>query len=239
MADQDDGSGTRLPLFPLPDVVHFPRTDLRIHVFESRYRRLVRDLVAQEDEASRWLGTVLVKPAQDRIGGRHGERPGALPEIYPGGTVARLVDFEPLPEGGANILLHGEYRFALERELQPAPYRQGLVRPIEEPLVNESDAGVVAVKSGLVDLASELAGELGERFPVDADEISEIADGPFEEVVNRIAAELDLPAPRKFSLLAESLLDRALSLVSILRSRKQVIGMLRPYRPLAKQPDWN
>jgi len=49
----DDGSGTRLPLFPLPDLVHFPRTDLRIHVFESRYRRLVRDLVAQEDEESR------------------------------------------------------------------------------------------------------------------------------------------------------------------------------------------
>jgi uncharacterized protein len=244
----DDGSGTRLPLFPLPDVVHFPRTDLRIHVFESRYRRLVRDLIAQEDEASRWLGTVLLKPGYDRPdgrrqsglqGGHHRERPGAPPEIYPGGTAARLIDVEPLPEGGANILLHGEFRFALERELEPAPYRQALVRPIEEPVVNERDAGVVAVKSGLVDLANELAGELGERFPVDADEIAEIADGPFEEVVNRIAAEIDLPAPRKFSLLAESLPDRALSLVEILRSRMQVIGMLRPYRPLARQPDWN
>src|SRR5947209_5007216 len=149
----DDGSGTRLPLFPLPDLVHFPRTDLRIHVFESRYRRLVRDLVAQEDEESRWLGTVLVKPGHDWPG----RRSGAPPEIYPGGTVARLVDFEPLPEGGANILLHGEYRFALERELEPAPYRQALVRTIEEPLLNERDAGVVAVKSGLVDLANELA----------------------------------------------------------------------------------
>jgi Lon protease-like protein len=228
----DDGSGTRLPLFPLPDVVHFPRTELRIHVFESRCRRLVRDLVAREDEESRWLGTVLVKP------GHH--PPGSPPAIYPGGTAARLVDFAPLPEGGASILLHGEFRFALERELDPAPYRQALVRPIEEPLLNERDAGIVAVKSGLVDLANELAGELGERFPVALDDLLELAaDGSFEEVVNCIAAELDLPAPRKFSLLTESLPDRALSLVSILRSRRQVIRLLRPYRPLAAQSEWN
>ncbi len=228
----DDGSGTRLPLFPLPDVVHFPCTDLRIHVFESRYRRLIRDLVAQEDEESRCVGIVLVKPGPPR--------PGRAPEIYPGGTAGRLVDFAPLPDGGADILLRGEFRFELERELEPAPYRQALVRPIEEPWLNERDAGIVAVKSGLVDLANGLAAELGARFPLTAADLLEVAeDGTFEEVVNRIAAELDLPAPRKFSLLAESLPDRALSLVAILRSRKQVIDLLRPYRPLAAKAEWN
>jgi Lon protease-like protein len=228
----DDGSGTRLPLFPLPDVVHFPRTDLRLHVFESRYRRLLRELAAQEDEEPRWIGMVLVKPGH--------QRPGCPPEIYPGGTAGRLVELEPLPDGGSNILLRGELRFQLERELDPAPYRQALVRLIEEPVLNERDAGIVAVKSGLVELANDLAAELGERFPVSLAALLEVAEeGSFEELVNRIAAELDLPAPRKFSLLAESLPDRALSLVSILRSRKQVIDLLRPYRPLAAKSEWN
>lgn len=227
----DDGSGTRLPLFPLPDVVHFPRTDLRIHVFESRYRRLMREL-AQEDEEPRWIGIVLVKPGPSR--------PGCPPEIYPGGTAGRLIELEPLPDGGTNILLRGDFRFQLERELEPAPYRQALVRPIEEPVFDERDAGIVAVKSGLVELANELAAELGERFPMSLATLLEVAeDGSFEEVVNRIAAELDLPAPRKFSLLAESLPNRALSLVSILRSRKQVIDLLRPYRSLAAKSEWN
>jgi hypothetical protein len=98
----------------------------------------------------------------------------------------------------------------------------------------------VAVKSGLVELANDLAAELGERFPLSLAALLEVAEeGSFEELVNRIAAELDLPAPRKFSLLAESLPDRALSLVSILRSRKQVIDLLRPYRPLAAKSEWN
>ncbi len=228
----DDGSGTRLPLFPLADVVLFPRTVLRIHVVETRERRLVRDLVAQEDEESRRIGMVLVKPG--------GERSGAAAEIYPGGTAGRLLDVEPLPDGGANILLHGEFRFSLERELAPLPYRQGLVRPIPEPLLNERDAGIVAVRSGLVDLASGLAAELGERFPLTLDDLQEIAEeGSFEGMVNRIAADLDIPAPRKFSLLAESLPDRALSIVSILRSRRQVIDLLRPFRALASGFEWN
>jgi len=228
----DAPSGTRLPLFPLPDVVHFPRTELRIHVFESRHRRLVQDLAAQEDEEARCVGMVLVKP------GHH--RPGRPPAIYPGGTAARLVELEPLPEGGASILLHGEFRFELERELDGHPYREGLVRPIEEPRLNEHDAGIVAVKVGLVELANALAGELGERFPLATAELLEVAaEGSFERLVNHMAADLDLPAPRKFALLAESLPDRALSLVSILRSRKQVIDLLRPYRPLAAKSEWN
>ncbi|HEY8020741.1 MAG TPA: LON peptidase substrate-binding domain-containing protein [Thermoanaerobaculia bacterium] len=226
----DDGSGTRLPLVPLPDVVHFPRTDLRLHVFEPRSRRLLRDLVAQDEGEPRRIGIVLARPA----------RRGSQPEIYPGGTAGRLVELEALPDGGANVLLRGEFRFALERELGSEPYRQGLVRPIEEPLLNESDAGIVAVRAGLVGLANELAGELGGRFPLSSSDLAEVAaDGSFEELVNRIAADLDLPAPRKFSLLAESLPERALSLVSILRSRKQVVALLRPYRSLAAKSEWN
>jgi len=228
----DDGSGTRLPLVPLPDVVHFPRTDLRLHVFEPRSRRLLRDLVAQEEGEPRRIGIVLARPGQPRR--------GSQPEIYPGGTAGRLVELEALPDGGANVLLRGEFRFALERELGSEPYRQGLVRPIEEPLLNESDAGIVAVRAGLVGLAAELAGELGGRFPLSSSDLAEVAaDGSFEELVNRIAADLDLPAPRKFSLLAESLPERALSLVSILRSRKQVVALLRPYRSLAAKSEWN
>lgn len=215
----DDGSGTRLPLVPLPDVVHFPRTDLRLHVFEPRSRRLLRDLVAQDEGEPRRIGIVLARPA----------RRGSQPEIYPGGTAGRLVELEALPDGGANVLLRGEFRFALERELGSEPYRQGLVRPIEEPLLNESDAGIVAVRAGL-----------GGRFPLSSSDLAEVAaDGSFEELVNRIAADLDLPAPRKFSLLAESLPERALSLVSILRSRKQVVALLRPYRSLAAKSEWN
>ncbi|HEX6835164.1 MAG TPA: LON peptidase substrate-binding domain-containing protein, partial [Polyangia bacterium] len=38
----------RLPIFPLPNVQLFPHALLPLHVFEPRYRDLVRDVMAGE-----------------------------------------------------------------------------------------------------------------------------------------------------------------------------------------------
>jgi Lon protease-like protein len=219
----------RLPLFPLADVVHFPRTELKLHVLEPSCRRLVRDVIEQEEEA-RWIGIVLLKPGPT-LG------PTGRPEIFPGGTAGRLLDAELLPDGCSNILLHGDFRFRLQREVADQPYRQALVEPVEEPWLNERDAGIKAVRSGILGLLRGLATELGERFPFAPSEIDDLEElagsGVFEELVNRIAADLDVPPLRKQLLLQEALPDRGLSVLSILRSRQQVIDRLRPFRHLA------
>jgi Lon protease-like protein len=222
------GSVTRLPLFPLPDVVHFPRTELKLLVDEPRYLRLVRDLLEKEEEDARRIGVVLLKPGWSQsYGGR--------PAVYPGGTAGRLLDAESLPDGRAHILLFGDFRFELERELAGGePYRLAEVRPLEEPWLNERDAGIVAVRKAMIDLLRHLAGETGERFPLDAGELEDLAGGcGFEELVNRVAAGLDLPPLRKLKLLQQTLPERGLSLLSILRNRHQVFELLRPWRHLA------
>ena len=89
-------------------------------------------------------------------------------------------------------------------------------------------------------ISRALAAELGESFPLSGDEIEELGEeSPFEELVNRVAAELDLPVLRKLQLLVESLPERGLSVLSILRSRKQVVDLLRPYRRLADRSHLN
>jgi uncharacterized protein len=218
---------TRLPLFALPDVVHFPRTELRLQVAEPRDRRLLRDVVQGSDDDSRRIGMVVVKPgAQTDLFGR--------PEIFPGGTAARVMDVDFYPDGRATVLLHGEFRFRLEHELSDAPYRQAVVLPVQEPWFDEQDAGIVVVRGAIEELLHSLSAELGETFPLDGDEIEEICSGgPFEEVVNRIASGIDVPLLRKLELLTQSLPERGLSILSILRSRQQVIDQLRPYRHLA------
>lgn len=223
---------TLLPLFPLPDIVHFPRTELRLHVSEPRYRRLVRDLEEQEEE-SRWIGVVLLKPGWAQ--GYEGN-----PEVFPGGTAGRLLDIDSLPDGSANILLYGDFRFELEREQVGGPYRQAVVRPLAEPRLNERDAGILVVRDAILGHLRSLAAELGESFPLSGDDIEELGEeSPFEELVNRIAAELDVPVLRKLQLLIESLPERGLSVLSILRSRKKVIDLLRPYRHLADRSHLN
>nr|HRC85250.1 LON peptidase substrate-binding domain-containing protein [Thermoanaerobaculia bacterium] len=143
-----DSESTRLPLFPLPNVVHFPATHLKLHVFEPRYRRLVHDLMELTPE-SRFIGMVLLKPGTYRSG---------PPEVFPGGTAGLLVDIESLPDGRSNILLHGDFRFEIEREMESSPYRTALVRPVQEPLINEHDAGILSVRHELIEVVETLAG---------------------------------------------------------------------------------
>jgi Lon protease-like protein len=223
------GDETRLPLVPLSNLVHFPRTELKLHVVDPSYAQLVHDLEALEED-SRWIGVVLMKP---------GPRfdPEGRPEIFPGGTAARVMDLEMTPEGHSDILLYGEFRFELEREIQ-GPYRQALVRPVEEPWLNERDAGIVAVRQGIVRLLRSLAGELGDKLEIDVEDLA--ANGcDFEELINRVAARVELPPVRKLQLLTESLPERGLSVLSILKSRQQVFDLLRPYRRPGSDPEHN
>ena len=222
-----------LPLVPLPDVVHFPHTELRLQISEPRYQRLVRDVVEREDEEARRIGVVLLKPGWvESYEGR--------PEVFPDGTASRVLDADFLPDGRANIILYGDFRFEVQREVGGGDYRRAVVRPLVESWLNEKDAGVVAVRLAILENLRTLAGELGDRFPFDPSEDEGIGDdSSFEELVNRIAAGLDVPALRKLQLLSETLPERGLSVLSILRSRRQVIGLLRPFRHLADRSEMN
>jgi Lon protease-like protein len=223
------GDATRLPLVPLPNLVHFPRTELKLHVLDPSYTRLVHDL-AELDEDSRWIGIVLMKPGPklDAEG---------RPEIFPGGTAARVMDLETLPDGHADLLVYGEFRFELEREIT-GPYRQGVVRPVEEPWLNERDAGIVAVRKAVLHLLRALSAELGDKLPLAVDDLA-ANDCAFEELINHIASRVDVPLMRKLQLLTESLPERGLSVLSILRNRKAVIDMLRPFRRRGTDPERN
>ena len=107
-------------------------------------------------------------------------------------------------------------------------------------MVDESDAGVLAVRSEILEVSERLDREMGERFPFDLSEVRELAEGgTFESLVNRLAAELDVPARRKLDLLEQSLIDRSVEVLNILRSRQRVLDLLRPFRHLAAGAEHN
>ena len=160
------------------------------------------------------------------------------PEIFPGGTAARVMDLETQPDGHADLLLYGEFRFELEREIT-GPYRQAVVRPVEEPWLNERDAGIVAVRKGVVHLLRTLSEELGDKLPIDVDDLASDrlrlrgADQP-RRLPSGPAADAQAPAPHRVPARA-----RRCRVLSILRSRKAVIDMLRPFRRRAVNPERN
>lgn len=84
-----------LPLFPL-NVVLFPGQTLPLHIFEPRYRVMIRRCIENDEP----FGVVLAR----------GEEPD---EPYEVGTSARVTDAKRLADGRMNILTQGEERFRL------------------------------------------------------------------------------------------------------------------------------
>ncbi|HSB41944.1 MAG TPA: LON peptidase substrate-binding domain-containing protein [Methylomirabilota bacterium] len=111
-----------LPIFPLPDLAFFPHTMLPLHVFEARYRAMVTDCLARD----RRLAVVGLKP------GYEASYEGK-PPVYRITGFGRIVQWERLATGRYNLLLRGEGRARIERELPTDTlYRMVAATPLEE-----------------------------------------------------------------------------------------------------------
>jgi uncharacterized protein len=111
-----------LAVFPLPRVVFFPGTLLPLHIYEPRYRAMLRDCLASGHKA---LAVTLLKPGYEE---NYEGRP-AMHEVC---TVGRIEQHEALPDGRFNLLLRGLCRVRL-RELPAGelPYRRAAGEVLE------------------------------------------------------------------------------------------------------------
>lgn len=111
-----------LPIFPLPDVTFFPRTLLPLHVFEARYRAMVMDALARD----RRLCVVKLRPGYESAY-------AGKPAVHPVAGAGEIVSWERLATGRYNILVKGEWRVRLEREIpSDTLYRLVVARPLED-----------------------------------------------------------------------------------------------------------
>ncbi len=107
----------RISIFPLPGAILFPGLQLPLHIFEPRYRAMVKDALARD----RRIGMIQPQRAEE----------GA--PLFSIGCLGRIEEVEALEDGRFNLLLEGEARFRLVRELDvTTPFRQ-----IEADLIEE------------------------------------------------------------------------------------------------------
>lgn len=110
-----------IPLFPLPNVVLFPQMPMPLHVFEPRYRKMVRDAL----EGERTIGMTLLRPGWEPE--YHGR-----PPVYPVGCAGVIEQSEALEDGRYNIVLRGTTRFRIREEHEGEPYRVATVEPLPD-----------------------------------------------------------------------------------------------------------
>ena len=160
-------AATRLPIFPLAGAILLPGLQLPLHIFEPRYRTLVGSVLARDRRIA------MIQP--------QGPDEGA--PLYAIGCVGRIADVEALDDGRYNIVLEGEARFRLLRELEVAtPFRQ-----IEAELLEDlQDEVLSSAERASFERESRRFADL-QGYAIDWDSIDRLDDTALINGVSQIA----------------------------------------------------
>ena len=197
-----------IPLFPLPSTVLFPNVFLPLHIFEPRYRSMVREAL----NGDRIIGMVLLKPGYEvEYEGR--------PAIYEIGCAGVITHTEALPDGCYNIVLRGMEKFRVTEEDESKAYRMGAIHSLPEDLDEPTREQLRRQRMRLeAVLASALERAGSEpRFPPAI---------PDDDLVNGLSQYMRLtPIERQALLEREGVLARCQSLIDLIQINGMATGI--------------
>jgi len=189
------GKARRISIFPLSGAVLYPGLQLPLHIFEPRYRAMVSDALVRD----RQIG--MIQPQRSFEGA----------PLFAIGCLGRIGEVEAMEDGRYNIVLEGEARFRILRELDvTTPFRQVEAELFDEP-ANESLAPVE--RAGFEREAQRFADAQG--YSVDWDAVTRLDDTSLINGVSQIAP-FD-PAAKQALLETESLSARCELLVQLMQ----------------------
>lgn len=185
----------RLSIFPLSGAMLYPGLQLPLHVFEPRYRAMVSDALARDRRIA------MIQP----------QGPGEHAPLFGIGCVGHIDDVEALDDGRFNIVLRGEARFRLLRELDvTTPFRQvkGLL------LSEDGDAVLSAVERASFENEARHFAE-AQGYAVDWDSVAQLDD---QSLINGVSQIAPFDAASKQALLeADSISARCELLVQLMQ----------------------
>jgi Lon protease-like protein len=197
-----------LPMFPLGTVL-LPTALLPLHVFEERYRALVRDCLAGDRE----LGVVLIERGSE-VGG------GDLRTDV--GTVARILEAQELPDGRWALVCVGDRRLRVVEWLPDAPYPCASVEDWPDGATGAGFAVVVDAVVTRLRRVLALAAEAGD----DASPATlELSDDPNLAVYQAATVAPLGPHDRQRLLVAATPDERVVLLDSLLIDAEEVLTL--------------
>lgn len=183
-------------VFPLPDVVLFPHTALPLHIFELRYRTMVREALS----AGRLLTLAVLKPGRDPR--------DRSPEYHALGCLARINDVEWLPNDCYDLRVVGITRVRIGRPVTEYPYRSARLELVPQAPYPEDDPLVEIERRALIAACRrwrEAPQVPGERPP--GSELEE--ELRYEAQVNAAGLGLGVPVEEKLGWLQlDSVIER-------------------------------
>ena len=181
-----DLSVRELPLFPLPEVVLFPNEVLPLHIFESRYRIMLKSVL----ETDSLFGVVKWDPNTKSMANV--------------GCCAHIIKHQTADDGRSNIITIGQQRFQVLEIVRSSPFYTGMVSWIDDEnsqnlqdLDNLRDS-VIQALNDVVNLTSKLTNSqkiLPDKLPNNPMELSfwigAHLGGPVSDEQQRLLEERD------------------------------------------------
>lgn len=192
-----------LRLFPLQTVL-FPGMRMPLHIFEERYKLMVRECIEEDSP----FGVVLIRTGAE-VGG------GAVPHTV--GTMARIAQVEYLEDGRMNLFTIGEGRFRINTLYTDREFLRGDVAPFEQEPASPSAFDAMPRAAELFNDYLKLYLALGDQWTRGVD----LPDDP-GEAADYIAARTEAPVELKQQWLEEASPDARL------RSQLELIASALP-----------
>ena len=111
-------SDVTIPMFPL-SLVLFPGQILPLHIFESRYRTMVEEII----DAGRKFGVVLIERGSEVGGGETRKNVG---------TLAEIIDSEKSSDGRWLLITKGTKRIQISKWLEDSPYPRAEISFVDD-----------------------------------------------------------------------------------------------------------
>lgn len=194
-----------LPIFPLPRVVLLPGGLLPLHVFEPRYRAMIRDCLA---EGPRALAMAMLEPGWERA---YQQRP----PIRRVAGAGRIVAHRANQDGTYDLVLRGLSRVRLdERTELDRPYRVARASLLEdrdgedEPALRRALEPLLLTSSSLAALEQARGRQTG--APIEAGDapaaiVDRIADRWIHDAATRQVVLETTSVPERMARVGESL----------------------------------
>ena len=187
-----------LPLFPLPEVVLFPNEVLPLHIFESRYRIMLKSVL----ESDSLFGVVKWDPATKSMANV--------------GCCAHIIKHQTSEDGRSNIITIGQQRFQILEIIRTTPYYSAMVSWIDDNKITNLQNldvlrdSVIEALNDVVNLTSKLTNSqkiLPDKLPNNPLELSfwigAHLGGPVSDEQQRLLEERDtyVRLQREFEML--------------------------------------
>jgi uncharacterized protein len=205
-----------VPLFPLPNVVLFPKTPMPLYIFEERYRTMVREVLAGGKE----LVIALMRAG-------HESNYATASAVHEIACLGKIETYEELEDGKYNIVVAGIERVRIVREIQHSPYRLAEVETLEDAPYDERSDDVLKRHNQIAGLFARFT-ELATGMKQHVLELMPQLD--FESLVNMVAMTLNMDIEQKQALLElNETLQRCDVLIPVLQQQLETLVMVRRF----------